>query len=103
MSQNPAHPIRVLLIAPSPEQGGGQAGQPGRLLATLRTGPSVAAGFLPIDGWSSRKLARVPYLRTLVNGVGYLFRLVVRMPRYDIVHVFSAGLWSYTLWTMPAL
>ncbi|MGD0013334.1 MAG: glycosyltransferase family 4 protein, partial [Bryobacteraceae bacterium] len=40
--------------------------------------------------------------RTIVSFLLYLPTLV-RVVRYDIVHVFSASYWSYTLWSLPAM
>jgi glycosyltransferase involved in cell wall biosynthesis len=42
-------------------------------------------------------------MRTAANLPGYIGQLLARVPRYDIVHVFSASLWSYALWTLPAI
>jgi glycosyltransferase involved in cell wall biosynthesis len=46
---------------------------------------------------------KVPYLRTLVTLALYNSRLLLQARKHDILHIFSAGLSSYTLWTIPAL
>jgi hypothetical protein len=99
-------PIRVLLIAPSMDILGGQAVQAERLLTRLRQEPSLQMGFLPIAPrlpGPLRFLERIKYVRTTAAFVLYNLMLFSRAHRYDILHVFSAGLWSYTLWTIPAL
>ncbi len=95
--------IRVLLIAPAMNILGGQAVQAQRLLESLRREPSLEMGFLalgpPLPGvWNN-----IRFLRTIMRLALYNARLIRAARRYDILHVFSAGLWSYTLWTLPAL
>src|SRR5260370_42419327 len=95
--------IRVLLIAPAMNILGGQAVQAARLLERLQLEPSLEMGFLalgpPLRGaWND-----IRFLRTIMRFVLYNARLVRRARHYDLLHVFSAGLRSYTLWTLPAL
>jgi glycosyltransferase involved in cell wall biosynthesis len=98
--------IRVLLIAPSLEIVGGQAVQASRLLAVLQQAPELEITFFALNRPLPRLLSwlqRVPYVRTLVNIVFYNSGLLRLARKHDILHVFTAGLWSYTLWTVPAL
>ncbi len=46
---------------------------------------------------------RIRGLRTVVRWLTYVSSLLVRVPRYEIVHVFSAAYTSFMLWTIPAL
>jgi glycosyltransferase involved in cell wall biosynthesis len=99
-------PIKVLLIGPSLDILGGQAVQATRLMSVLGQLPQLAMTFFPINprppkgfGW----VRRVPYLRTLVTFALYNSRLLLEARKHDILHIFSAGLSSYTLWTIPAL
>jgi glycosyltransferase involved in cell wall biosynthesis len=96
-------PIRVLLIAPSMDILGGQAVQAERLLARLGQEPSLQMGFLALSPTLPSPLRSIKYLRTIAAFLLYNSRLFWRAPRYDVFHIFSAGLWSYTLWTIPAL
>jgi glycosyltransferase involved in cell wall biosynthesis len=99
-------PIRVLLIAPSMEILGGQAVQAVRLLGGLEKEPSLLMAFQPINPrlpGPLRFLQKIKYVRTITTFVLYNLQLFSRAHRYDILHVFSAGLWSYTLWSIPAL
>ncbi len=101
-----AHPIRVLLIAPSLEIVGGQAVQASYLLSALQRAPEIDITFFALNrplprlfGW----IQKVPYVRTLVNIALYHSGLLRLARKHDILHIFTAGLWSYTLWTIPAL
>ena len=99
-------PIKVLLIGPSLDILGGQAVQATRLMSVLGQLPQLAMTFFPINprppkglGW----VRNVPYLRTLLTFALYNSRLLLEAREHDILHIFSAGLSSYTLWTIPAL
>lgn len=98
--------LRVLLIAPSMEITGGQAVQAMRLLDAFRGLDGLQVDFLPLNASLRGVLApvaRVPMLRTLVRSLIYHARLLRRVPACDLLHVFTASYWSYTLWTIPAL
>jgi glycosyltransferase involved in cell wall biosynthesis len=104
--EQPARALRVLLIAPSLEIIGGQAVQAARLLSALSQCPQIEVTFLSLDRPFPRflrPLRRLPYLRTITNIVLYNGRLFGLAREHDILHIFTAGLWSYTLWTIPAL
>jgi L-malate glycosyltransferase len=98
--------ISVLLIGPSLDILGGQAVQATRLMSLLGELPGLRMTFFPINPRPPKPflwVRSVPYLRTLVTFLLYTSRLVWTVPRHDILHIFSAGLSSYTLWTIPAL
>ena len=62
--------------------------------------------FFPINPRPPKMLMwvrQVPFLRTIVNAILYHSRLLFEARKHDILHIFSAGLNSYTLWTIPAL
>lgn len=99
-------PIKVLLIGPSLDILGGQAVQATRLMEVLSGLPGLKMTFFPINPRPPKPflwIRRVPYARTLVTFALYTGRLAFEAPKHDILHVFSAGLSSYTLWTIPAL
>ena len=99
-------PIRVLLIAPSPAIVGGQSVQAADLLAVLRGLSSIQMTFFPLDQQLPKPMAwirKVPYLRTLANLAWYNARLLRAARKHQILHIFTAGLSSYSLWTIPAL
>jgi len=97
--------IRVLLIAPSLEILGGQAVQATRLIRGLSQ-PGITIDFQPINPpfpGPLKWVKKVRFLRTALTFVLYIAQILMRTRRYDILHVFSAGLSSFTLWTIPAL
>ncbi len=99
-------PLRVLIVAPSPEMIGGQSVQAAALLAGFRAEPSIEVGFQPIDPRLPGPfgvLQRVRYVRTLVTSILYVAGLLARVPRCDVVHVFSASYLSFVLAPTPAI
>jgi glycosyltransferase involved in cell wall biosynthesis len=98
--------LRVLVVAPSLDIYGGQARQAVRLMTGLSSEPSLEVGFLPhnprLPG-PLRWLQRVKYVRTVSTTIAYVLMLLARVPRYDVIHVFSAAYWSYLLSAAPAL
>jgi L-malate glycosyltransferase len=99
-------PIRVCIVAPSLSILGGQAVAAQRLLERLRAVPGLEVDFLPHDPRSNallRLLQRVKYVRTVATSIAYVASLLRRLPRYDVVHVFSASYWSFLLAPTPAI
>ena len=99
-------PIRVLLVAPSLTILGGQAVAAQRLMERLRAVPGLEVGFLPHDPRTNavlRLLQRVKYVRTVATSIAYVASLIRTLPRYDVIHVFSASYWSFLLAPTPAI
>ncbi|HEV7891011.1 MAG TPA: glycosyltransferase family 4 protein [Pyrinomonadaceae bacterium] len=98
--------LRVLVVAPSLDIYGGQARQAVRLMTGLSSEPSLEVGFLPhnprLPG-PLRWLQRIKYVRTVSTTIAYVLMVLARVPRYDVIHVFSAAYWSYLLSAAPAL
>lgn len=112
-SPRPAHAYssagrrpRILIAAPSLDILGGQSRQAVRLLEGLRQGSDLELGFVPhnprLPG-PFRLLQAIKYVRTLVTSLYYWMLLLLRVPRYDVVHVFSAAYYSYLFCAAPAL
>ena len=98
--------VRVLFVAPSIDILGGQAVQAARLMARLEDEPSLEIGFLPINPRLPgilRKLQSVTYVRTVVTSIAYIWSLLLRVPKYDVLHVFSASYFSFVLAPTPAI
>ena len=95
-------PIRVLLIAPSLDIVGGQAVQADRLLRCFEKEPELQIAFQPFNPRIGF-LRRIKFVRTVATFWLYIFQLAVRVWRYEVLHVFTASYYSYTLWTLPAL
>ena len=99
-------PMRILIVAPSFDILGGQSVQAARLLARLRQEPSLELGFLAINPRLPGSLAllqKIKYLRTLVTSLVYVASLFLRIPKYDVIHVFSASYFSFVLAPTPAI
>ena len=94
--------IRVCIVAPSLDVLGGQSRQAAQLLDGLRDEPTVTVDFIPHNPVLP-KLQTIKYVRTLVATLRYCGMLLVQIPRYDVIHVFSAAYYSYLLWVMPAI
>jgi L-malate glycosyltransferase len=97
---------RVLIVAPSLAFLGGQAIQAQYLFEQLSREPGVEMGFLAVDPrlpGPLRLLQKIKYIRTLVTVPAYALYLLARVPRYDVVHIFSAAYWSFLLSPTPAL
>lgn len=98
--------VRVVLVGPSLDILGGQAIQAARLLERLREVPGLEVDFLPVNPrlpGPLRRLQGVKYVRTVVTELAYVAALLRRLPRYDVVHAFSASYYSYLLAPLPAL
>lgn len=98
--------IRVCIVVASIDILGGQAIQALRLIEGLSGEPGVEAELLPINPRLPRPLRwlqRIKYVRTLVTSIAYVASLLVRLPRFDVVHVFSASYFSFLLAPTPAI
>jgi glycosyltransferase involved in cell wall biosynthesis len=98
--------LRILVIAPSLDILGGQAVQAARLIERLQELPSFEVGFLPINPrlpGPIRALQSIKYVRTFVTSILYFATLLLRLPSYDVIHIFSASYFSFVLAQTPAI
>lgn len=98
--------VRVLIVAPSFRILGGQSIQAARLLERLGKEPSLKVGFLPINPrlpLGLHHLQKIKYVRTLVTSIAYVSSLLLRVYKYDVVHVLSASYFSFVLAPTPAI
>ena len=99
-------PLRVLMIAPGNEIVGGQTVQAIRLLKLIGDAPGIDIRFQPINPLFPvpfRWVKSIPVVRTAFNALLYLTLLFTKAWSADVLHIFTAGLYSYMLWTVPAL
>jgi len=104
MPNHPHRPLRVALVAASPDIVGGQGVQAQALVEALRhDGHEVS--FIPIDvefahglGW----VKGIRGVRTVLNELLYSASLT-RLASVDVVHAFSASYWSFLLAPVPAM
>jgi glycosyltransferase involved in cell wall biosynthesis len=76
-----------------------------RALVDALRADGYPVAFVPINPRFPRGfrwLRRIPYARTVLNQALYLPSLL-RLARYDVVHVFSASFWSFLLAPAPAM
>jgi glycosyltransferase involved in cell wall biosynthesis len=102
----PERRLRVCLVGPSLDILGGQAVQLDRLRRQLGGSPSIEVSVIAVNPrlpGPLRLLQRVKYVRTVVTSAAYVAALITRLPRSDVVHVFSASYWSYLLAPLPAM
>ena len=99
-------PLRVLIIAPSLEMLGGQSIQAANLLHHFERESQLETGFLPINPRLSGlfgKLQRIAYVRTILTSLAYCFSLLFTIPKYDLIHIYSASYLSFVLAPTPAI
>src|SRR5215468_1394357 len=99
-------PIRTLIVAAPPDWLGGQAVQAARLLDGLAREPGVEAEFLPIHPrlpGALQLLHEIKYVRTVVYTMAYYALLLLRLPRFDVAHVFAASYFSFVITPAPAV
>ena len=97
---------RILIAAPSLDILGGQSRQAVRLMEGLKRDTDLKIGFVPHNPRLPgvlRVLQNVKYVRTVTTTMAYILLLLWKVRKYDIVHVFSASYYSYSLSAAPAL
>lgn len=95
---------RIALVVHTLEILGGQGIQARTLLEELRK-EGYEVTFIPINPRfpaGLRWLRRARYARTLLNQALY-FPSLLRLRHADVVHVFSASYWSFSLAPLPAI
>src|SRR5262245_48087693 len=99
-------PIRALIVAAPPDWPGGQAVQAARLLDGLKREPGVEAELLSIHPrlpGALQLLHDIKYVRTVVYTIAYYALLLLRMPRFDVAHIFAASYFSFVITPGPAV
>lgn len=98
-----ARSVKVLIVAPALPLVGGQAIQAHRLLENFRDEPQLQVDLQPINPSFLPAMQKIKYVRTFLTTIKYLFDLFVKIPRYDIIHIFSASYFSFLLAPTPAV
>lgn len=99
-------PIKVCLVVASLDILGGQSIQALRLLEGLQRTGEIHAEVLPINPRLPgilRGLQRIKYVRTVVTSILYVALLLIKLPRFDVVQVFSASNFSFLISPAPAV
>lgn len=95
--------IKVLIIAPSAPLVGGQAVQARRIVNNFADETRLHVRLQPNNPQWFPRLQRIKFVRTVLTALVYLIELLARVPRYDIIHVFSASYFTFVYVTIPAL
>ena len=98
--------LRVVIVAPSLDILGGQSRQAVRLMEGLKREPELEVSFLPHNPRLPgilRSLQRIKYVRTILTTWYYIALLLWRVRKYDVIHIFCASYYSYSLSAIPAL
>ncbi|HXG85702.1 MAG TPA: glycosyltransferase family 4 protein [Pyrinomonadaceae bacterium] len=96
--------IKVLIVAPTLDTAlGGQSVQAARLLEKLNEEPNLNVGIQSIGPKFLPKLQRIKFLRTFITLLKFWFDILVKIPKYDIIHIFSAAHLSFLLTPTPAV
>ena len=106
MSASETNKLRVLVVAPSLDILGGQSRQAIRLMEGLKREPDLEISFLPHNPRLPgilRSLQSIKYVRTIVTTLYYVALLLWRVRKYDIIHIFCASYYSYSMSAIPAL
>ncbi len=93
--------IKIVLVAPSMKNVGGQSIQAKRLLDAFSGDEKIELSFVPNN--PETVFQTVKFLRTIFTSFKFLFLLLGKIPKTDIVHVFSSGTTSYLISTVPPL
>ncbi|MEJ7699129.1 MAG: glycosyltransferase family 4 protein [Pyrinomonadaceae bacterium] len=96
-------PLKVLMVAPALPIIGGQTVQAERLLEKLQRERSVQVDLQPINPPFFPRLQKIKYVRTVLTLIKYISDLLIKIPRYDVIHIFSASYYSFLLAPTPAV
>jgi len=97
---------KVCIIAASMRTiGGGQAVQAHDLTNKLSEA-GIDVELLPIDPGLKGifgKLQKYRYIRTIITSIAYIKDLILKLPKFDVLHVFSASFLSFIIAPAPAI
>jgi len=95
-----------MIVAPSLDILGGQSIQAEQLRRCLGAESSVDASLLatnPRLPGPLRRLQSIKYLRTILTSAVYVCRLLARVWRHDVIHVFAAPYTSFAISATPPI
>lgn len=102
----PGARIRVGIFAPSLDILGGQSIEATQLYQRLRGIAGLHVEYVVINPRAPGPLhwlQRIKYVRTLVTSLCYCASLLRRVPRLDVLHIFSPAYWAFLLGPVPAM
>lgn len=93
--------IKALLIAPPLKLVGGQSIQAKRLVEAFDNDERLQIEFL--TNHPETPFENIKFLRTIFSSLKFWFQLFGKIPKTDVVHIFSSGTTSYIISTLPPL
>lgn len=93
--------IKIALVAPSEKIVGGQSIQAKRLLEAFAGDENAEIEFVPNN--PDAAFQNIKFARTVFTSIKFWFLLFKKIPRSEVVHVFSSGTTSYLISTLPPL
>lgn len=93
--------IKVLIVATSVRQTGGQSIQAQRLVDAFADDEKIELTLLPNN--PETPFDRIKYLRTIFKSLKFWISLLKNIPGCDIVQVFSSGSTGYIISSLPPL
>lgn len=94
---------KVLIVAPDLPLIGGQAIQARRLIKKFEDEENLQVDFQPVNPKFLPRLQKIKILRTIITSIKYVCDLFIRLPKYDVIHIFSASYFSFLLAPTPAV
>ncbi len=101
MKNTTSKKVKVLLVATSMREIGGQSIQAKRLLDAFADDEKIEIAFLPNN--PETLFQNVKYLRTIFASLKFWWSLVAKVYQSEVVQVFSSGTTSYIISTLPPL
>lgn len=99
MEDKTSKKLKVTVIAPSMRVVGGQSIQANRLIDALENDEQIEMSFLPND--PETLFQNVKFIRTIFTSLKFWWLLLTRLPKTEVVHIFSSGTTSYLISTLP--
>lgn len=95
--------LKVLIIAASDRIVGGHSVQAREIFNYFTSHRRLEVRRYDIDRSVPHFIQRLPYIRTVINEIGYLAGLIPKILWSDVLHIFSASYWSFLLAPAPAI
>lgn len=93
--------IRILIVAASMREIGGQSIQAKRLFDAFANDETIELSFIPNN--PETVFQNIKYLRTIFASLKFWWSLLTNIYKFDVVQVFSSGSTGYVIATLPPL
>jgi glycosyltransferase involved in cell wall biosynthesis len=99
MKNGDSKKVKVLIVAASMREIGGQSIQAKRLVEAFADDEKIEIGFLPNN--PETPFQNIKYFRTIFASLKFWWSLLTKIHRFDVVQIFSSGTTSYIISTLP--